>query len=111
MTQTTDAPLDVAYVSAPLDSILRMDAKTSNAPAMVQLHSTYEGDVALKTTYIGDIDVRNVTTTDPSGGGRERTLSWGRTGRSVMGSLVWDSPREETGSVSIASDAEIHLRV
>ncbi|KAI0030310.1 hypothetical protein K488DRAFT_87879 [Vararia minispora EC-137] len=113
--KTTDARLDLAFVSTPLDSALRMVAQANNGPALIQLDAAYEGEVELRMNQDGVIDVRNMTRLDPSGRGRDRKMVWDRrTSRKVAKGVVEWKPSMRIGalgSVSVTSDEEIHIRV
>jgi len=93
-----------------------MSAKTTNAAALVHLDAAYEGALDLKTSRMGDIDVRNMTRADPAGLGRERKVEWWRKpgGKTAQGRVEWGgsapSQTRHTGLVSIQSDEDIHVR-
>ncbi|KAF4589929.1 hypothetical protein EYR38_009224 [Pleurotus pulmonarius] len=70
-TITSNAPLSVDFPVAPVNSTLSLDGKTSNAPATVSLHPTYEGRFKLITSLFTPV-LEKSSVDDPSGRGRER---------------------------------------
>jgi hypothetical protein len=92
---TSNAHLAVEFPSQPVDSVLRLEATTTNSPASVWLHSAYEGLWNLMSTILpSSVDVHNVE--DPSGRGRKRYVEDGKIGRGVMfGSVRWGPGRQK----------------
>ena len=77
---------------------------TSNARPSIKLHPTYEGSIALVTndTFNAGV-VQNMSTPDPTGRGRHRTVE----GRNVMrwafaGKVWWgDDPKKGEGKGTV----------
>lgn len=88
--QTSNSPVGLKFPTSPLDPIINIKAITSNGPATVDTHPTFQGTFMLTTT---DLDVsidQSRDTRDPSGQGRSREFEYTeiKTG-SVMGQVYW----------------------
>ncbi|KAG6887437.1 hypothetical protein C0995_015310 [Termitomyces sp. Mi166 len=72
--RTSNAPLDLSFVEAPVDSVLSFDATTSLGPATVSLHPTYEGSYTATTSFRRPSILVNYDAEDPAGKGRQRQV-------------------------------------
>ncbi|KAI0338860.1 hypothetical protein BDW22DRAFT_1337119 [Trametopsis cervina] len=112
---SSNGPLDVQYSAAPVGSKLDFRGTTSNSPARVTTHETFEGTFLLTTGRWFDAAVHvNGNAEDPAGEGRQRRLTTriSQKGR-AEGKVVWDSDSgKELGSVQIqTSNSPAHLFV
>ncbi|KAJ3535088.1 hypothetical protein NM688_g7029 [Phlebia brevispora] len=74
-TKTTNGPLNVSFLTAPLDSVLQFEGSTSNAPASAAMHYTYEGDIYLSSGGLFAPKIMaDESSQDPAGRGRQRTV-------------------------------------
>lgn len=73
---TKNALVDLQFTTAPVDSILACSVSTSNGPADVHLHPTYEGSVTLVNSHGITGIHQNDALEDPSGRGRSRVVGW-----------------------------------
>ena len=66
---TTDSPFGTVYGDPPVDSVLKLDAVSTNSPVHAALHRAYEGRFAIATANAGAVldCLRDVE--DPSGQG------------------------------------------
>ncbi|KAI0305350.1 hypothetical protein B0F90DRAFT_1815577 [Multifurca ochricompacta] len=95
--QTSNSPLDVKFSDHAADATLKLDARTSNSPAKVHLHPSFEGTFKLRTSIFGVNVNPDVKVEDPAGRGRKRRVNVktiGRGARIVHGDAAWVS--EET---------------
>ncbi|KAL4259465.1 hypothetical protein AB1N83_008607 [Pleurotus pulmonarius] len=101
-TITSNAPLSVDFPVAPVNSTLSLDGKTSNAPATVSLHPTYEGRFKLITSLFTPV-LEKSSVDDPSGRGRERSIE-SRSSRGVLsGRVQWRGSDKSEGMVQVKS--------
>jgi hypothetical protein len=108
---TLNAPLQAEIASAPLDSVLTVDAKTSNRVASVALPSTYEGSFEVVTSNAPATFERvNPGARDPACerdetcSGRSRSVRATAAKRSsVAGTAYWDQKNADRGKVSLTS--------
>ncbi|KAF9460719.1 hypothetical protein BDZ94DRAFT_1169062, partial [Collybia nuda] len=108
---TTNAPLRLNFPASPVNSSLKLSATTSNSPASISLHPSYEGSFQLSTTqFLPELLRRDVE--DPSGKGRERKVSVDYVNRrSLKGSVSW-SDNEGPGSITLRStNAHVSLEL
>ena len=89
--RTTNSPMKLSFVDAPADSALHADAGTSNSPAQVQLHETFEGAFSLTTSrFLRPVVEWERDVEDPAGRGRERTVRVNEVKDSlVTGNVFW----------------------
>ena len=89
--KSSNDALDISFPLAPVDSVLSLDAQTSNAPVTVNLHRTFEGEFRLQSTNAEPV-VRNAEgVEDPTSTRRSRNVSWSRDRRgSVAGKVSWE---------------------
>ncbi|KAE9391226.1 hypothetical protein BT96DRAFT_979934 [Gymnopus androsaceus JB14] len=76
--KSTNAQVVIRHLSASVGSTVMLNAETTNAPMDVQMHPTYEGSFALKTTNAKHNDVDCLSckdTNDPEGHGRSRKIT------------------------------------
>lgn len=73
---TKNAPVDVSFSEAPVDSVLDVTVSTSNGGTDVHLHPTYEGSVSLVTTNGITAVHPTPNVEDPSGRERPRVVQW-----------------------------------
>ncbi|EGO00750.1 hypothetical protein SERLA73DRAFT_178667 [Serpula lacrymans var. lacrymans S7.3] len=87
--RTSNGHIDLSHATSPVNSILNLSARTSNAPAFVSLHGAYEGDYTLDTSRLAPTVVKS-NTLDPSGRGRRRVVeqTTQRKGH-LKGSVYW----------------------
>lgn len=101
---TSNGPLALDFPSAPLDSTLKLAARTTTLGATVRLPAAYEGRFYATSTLLG----AKVTVTeqqDPAGRRRKRAVV-GHTDQpknSVQGAAYWDEANKERGSVDVRS--------
>ncbi|KAF9494205.1 hypothetical protein BDN71DRAFT_1393660 [Pleurotus eryngii] len=109
---TSNAPLNINFPTAPVDSTLSLDAKTSNAGADVSLHPTYEGRFELVSSLFAPV-VEKSTVNDPSGRGRERTIQYSSLNRGVLsGKVQWAGSDKSDGRVLVkSSNAKVTLKL
>ncbi|KAI0753355.1 hypothetical protein C8Q80DRAFT_1151680 [Daedaleopsis nitida] len=94
----------------PPDSTLALDAHTRNAPALVELDTAYEGEIALAATHSGEIEFAyNQHPSDPAQRGRKRRWLPAASARQmVQGHVWWASDGSEEprgmGRVSVRSE-------
>jgi hypothetical protein len=110
---TSNKPLELKYDTSPVDSIVCSEALTSNSPASVIHHSTFEGKIALKSTiFLPSVDKKDAS--DPSGQGRHRSLKMLEAAGGVLtGVVYWGAERKEvTGFTQVVStNSPVHLQV
>ncbi|KAI0740773.1 hypothetical protein C8Q76DRAFT_791175 [Earliella scabrosa] len=100
--RTANAPLHLTFVDAPVASALTLDAHTSNSPARVVLHKTYEGAFDLLTSMFFRPEVKWSPVEDPAGRGRQRDVRFSTIGRGqVRGLVAWDEEGESRGTVKV----------
>lgn len=97
VTRTTNSPLDVNFSDHAPDGLLKLDAHTSNSPAQVHLHPSFEGTLKLRTSIFAPTVSPNLEVEDPAGRGRTRSVNVstiGRHSRIVHGDVEW-KPEDE----------------
>ncbi|KZT21107.1 hypothetical protein NEOLEDRAFT_803428 [Neolentinus lepideus HHB14362 ss-1] len=101
---TRNGRIDLSHVDAPIDSLLDLTAQTSNSPATVNLHPTFEGAFALRTSNAQPAIEVGRGVPDPAHRGRDRQVRQSTRQRGALqGEVFWDENRRQTGSVSLAS--------
>ncbi|KAG6813763.1 hypothetical protein H0H92_007715 [Tricholoma furcatifolium] len=97
---TSNSALDVAFLSSPLASTLKVSAATSNGPALLAVPPAYEGQFSM-TTSNGSPSIRRRDIQDPSGRGRARNVRTTSLGRNTLrGSVSW-SNEEGPGRIDL----------
>jgi hypothetical protein len=102
-TETSNSPLEVRFAEAPVDSVLHFSGRTSNSPAYVELHPTYEGSFHLQSSiFRPQVDV-TPGVQDPKGEQRERKVRFSNVGKDIAGTVRWvgDDDSEGRGSVEL----------
>ncbi|KAF9028430.1 hypothetical protein BDZ89DRAFT_1066083 [Hymenopellis radicata] len=87
---SSNGPLSVKIPEAPIDSTLRVYARTSNSPVELDLPSSYEGTVELATSNVRPVVTLSDDLDDPAGKGRTREL---------VGSIFWSEENAGRGRV------------
>ncbi|KAF7350932.1 hypothetical protein MSAN_01655300 [Mycena sanguinolenta] len=108
---TTNGNMRGKIVSAPLNSVLAVDAKTSNNKASLALPSTYEGSFAISTSNAAaTLEYPPPGQKDPACGSdakckdRERVVHAGSNKKySVQGTVHWDPKNARRGNVNLGS--------
>ncbi|KZT03912.1 uncharacterized protein LAESUDRAFT_658842 [Laetiporus sulphureus 93-53] len=106
---TSNSPLSISYPYSPVDHRLHMHARTSNGPAHVQLHPTYEGTFRLISSgFLGRPTVHaDPAVEDPAGRGRTRSVDYrsagGRVAEGIVRWLPSDRNETELGDVQIST--------
>ena len=111
LTHTSNSPLDVAFRDAPIDSLLAYRGSTSNSPANVLLHPTFQGHFTLAThsAWLSPV-IHQHQVDDPAGKGRNRFVSYRNLQGYAMGDIVWGNTDGEKGEVDLAtSNARLTL--
>ena len=110
--QTSNAPLNVQFDSAPIDSRVTFKGRSTNSPAAVKLHETFEGSFTVDTGRWFEAGIHVVNTQDPSGRGRQRYVSRGGDGRGHgEGKATWgDASGRRLGHAAISTThSPVHL--
>jgi hypothetical protein len=107
---TTNSPIEVIYDDSPVDSVLKFNAASTNSRVHAVLHRAYEGMFTLTTTNDGAVLDRLRDVEDPSGRGRERSLTKRFVGKNhIVGEVEWvpSSDFDRAGSVNIATTNDV----
>lgn len=110
--RTSNAPLHLSFVDAPVEHSLTLDAYSTNSPAEVTLHKTYEGKFDLASSPFIKPVVSWGDDVDPKGQGRKRFVHVETDSRNhVRGVAVWGlDAKEPRGSVKVeTSNSPLHL--
>jgi len=104
--ETSNSRLGLAFATAPVGSTLTLNAATSNSPANVALHPTFEGDFDLSTSnWFKALVVEDEDVQDPSGKDRKRNISYNRVDgqHKVVGKVFWgeDGNNKADGVVKV----------
>lgn len=110
ITTTTNSHAKTHIESAPLDSMLDVDAQTTNGRASLRLPSTYEGKFSASTSNSPITVVpassleRDPACEDPECTGRQRTIETARSTKRLMSGIVyWDKKNAARGKASVAT--------
>ncbi|KAJ7125371.1 hypothetical protein C8R44DRAFT_619533 [Mycena epipterygia] len=113
---TSNGRLTTGVVSAPLDSVLTLDARTTNTAATLTLPTTYEGAFEIDTSNAVPLIKRvNPNERDPAcksdAGCRTRVVNMTKLIKGkASGSVYWDRKNEKHGKVTLrTSNAPITL--
>lgn len=110
-TKTSNSRLDVSFRDAPLDSTLNHRAATSNSPAEVTLHPTFEGHFSLDSSLFTPV-VHEHRVEDPSGKDRKRVIRYRNVRGFVDGDVSWVGNGEGKGKVAVkTSNARVTLNL
>jgi len=92
---TSNSPLGIKLVQAPVDHTLHMKAHTSNSPVRAALHPTFEGTFRLSSSRFFRPTVHtNSSIEDPAGKDRRRSVDIKTIGSPVVEGLVRWLPAE-----------------
>jgi len=97
-------------MTIPVDSVLNLDAVSTNSPVHAALHRAYEGRFVIATTNGGAVLDRLRDFEDPSGQGRKRSPTKRSVGRSrILGKFEWvqSSDYNRVGSVNMATTNDV----
>ena len=113
-TRTSNSPLSVDFIDAPVSSLLDFEGQTSNSPARAKTHPTFEGSFWASTSTWFPVSVTyDDNVEDPAGKGRERLVEVRRVGRSeTEGTVKWLPAGDEKayGRFNLhTSNSPIHL--
>ncbi|KIP08916.1 hypothetical protein PHLGIDRAFT_103532, partial [Phlebiopsis gigantea 11061_1 CR5-6] len=70
--RSSNGPVDVKFVTAPVDSVLHADVHTSNSPARLTLDPTYEGSFSLHTGAWFPTTVQQLNEDEEDPAGKDR---------------------------------------
>ncbi|PBK88467.1 hypothetical protein ARMGADRAFT_937255 [Armillaria gallica] len=100
---TSNGPLQIKVLESPVDSKVKLDARTSNAAAEVWLPPTYEGTYSLSTSHMQP-SLRVGEMSDPAGRGRRRMVKQNTVRRGeTVGEVYWDEHNRGRGTVLVRS--------
>ncbi|PBK58817.1 hypothetical protein ARMSODRAFT_967407 [Armillaria solidipes] len=100
---TSNGPLQLKVLESPVDSKVKLDARTSNADAEVWLPPTYEGTYSLSTSHMQP-SLRVGEMSDPAGRGRRRMVKQNTVRRGeTVGEVYWDEHNRGRGTVLVRS--------
>jgi len=118
VTRTTNSPLDINFSDHAPDGLLKLDAHTSNSPAQVHLHPSFEGTLKLRTSIFAPTVSPDLEVEDPAGRGRTRSVNVstiGRHSRIVHGDVEWkpeDEALKPDGKVEVStSNSPLQVRL
>ncbi|KAJ7126973.1 hypothetical protein C8R44DRAFT_110149 [Mycena epipterygia] len=103
--ENSNGNLTTKIASLPIDAVLSLEAKTSNAPAYVKLPITYEGGFTLKTSN-ASLAIRRLVypnEQDPAGKDRKRVVEINKKGGKTTGNVHWDRKNTNRGNVTLQS--------
>jgi hypothetical protein len=106
---SVNGPVTVNFPTAPVDSLLSLDATTTKGAVTVTLHPTYEGGFQVSTTLGKAVLNYNPDITDPAGEGRVRKVEKRPTVQKIDGSVAWVKPSAnlkgqlKAGSVKVST--------
>lgn len=106
LARTYNSPIYFNFNSAPVNSLLHVDGATSNSPAYLNLHSTYEGSFELQgSTFVQPRVNASEGIEDPAGKGRKRNVEVHNIRRgTVEGEVTWEpSEGRKLGSAKLSS--------
>ena len=104
--RTSNSPLDVNFLAHAPDGLLKLDAHTSNSPAKVQLHPSFEGTLKLRTSvFVPTVDP-DLEAVDPAGRDRTRSVNVSPVGRVIHADATWlpeDEALKPDGEVKVST--------
>lgn len=109
VTRTSNSPLDVNFSAHAPDGLLKLNAQTSNSPAKVQLHPSFEGTLKLRTSLFVPFVDPDLEADDPAGRDRTRSVNVspiGRHSRIVHADATWlpeDEALKPDGEVKVST--------
>lgn len=108
--RTSNAALSLHHATAPVDSLLTLDTHTSNSPATVSLHPTFEGTYSASTSNSGIVVSVDDHAEDPSGRGRQRVSHiYANKGKKVEGSVYWGEEKKAGDVVVKTSNSPVTI--
>jgi hypothetical protein len=111
-TRTTNAPLDIKFDTAPVDSVLHYEGATTNSPASASLHESFEGSFSVSTGRWFEVAVHMEEKEDPSGEGRKRVLTKRGASRGhIEGNVSWGEAKDKKQGHAdlVTSNSPVHL--
>lgn len=108
-TRTSNGPVTLEYTDMPVDSILRSEARSSNAAMSVKLYSTFEGSFDIETSNAAAM-LKELSVEDPSGQGRRREVTQRRERCRLRGTAYWGESKEIEGYATVkTSNGRVEL--
>jgi hypothetical protein len=111
---TSNSPVTVKFPTSPIDALLKLQARTSNGHAYVDLHPAYEGSFGVRSSGFKPL-LEEHHAEDPSAEGRQRNVVVLDKGRySVSGIAYWGTLDDDKllGSVDVVtSNSRARLRL
>jgi hypothetical protein len=107
--ETSNLPLGLNITDQAPDSQFQLRAHTTNAPARVQLHPSFEGSFEIRTSVLPAAVTPDEDVEDPASRGRTRRVdvkNVGRGARIVHGDVAWIPQDEEVapaGKVKVST--------
>ncbi|KAG2137331.1 hypothetical protein BD769DRAFT_1437725 [Suillus cothurnatus] len=99
-THTSNGHVTLEYTDMPINSILRSEARSSNAAMSVKLYSTFEGSFDVMTSNAA-ATLKELAVEDPSGQGRRRAVTQRRERYHIQGSAYWSGSKEIEGHATV----------
>jgi hypothetical protein len=92
--KSSNSDVSLSFPEAPVDSVQRIDAQTSNSRITVQMPTTFEGDFRLQTSNAAPSVETNNHAHNPAGVGRQRNVGYqqDKRGTTISGNAVWGEP-------------------
>ncbi|EMD33273.1 hypothetical protein CERSUDRAFT_118314 [Gelatoporia subvermispora B] len=113
-TRTSNDRLELDIPQIALDSVLKLSAWTSNAPARLAVASAYEGSFLLRTTSTSPSLRGEDKPMDPSGRERRRRLMFMQNRGVLYGTVSWDEVQTtaESGNIEVrSSNADVFMEL
>ncbi|OCH93527.1 hypothetical protein OBBRIDRAFT_885503 [Obba rivulosa] len=103
--RTSNGKLELEIPLIPLDSTLKLSARTSNAHAIVAVSPAYEGSFLLRTSTTSPSLENEERAKDPSGRRRYRRLMFVRNRGVMYGTVAWGErrPGAQMGNIEVTS--------
>jgi hypothetical protein len=99
-THTSNGHVTLEYTDMPINSILRSEARSSNAAMSVKLYNTFEGSFDVMTSNAA-ATLKELVVEDPSGQGRRRAVTQRRERYHIQGSTYWSGSKEIEGHATV----------
>lgn len=110
-TRTSNGPVTLEYTDMPINSILRSEARSSNAAMSVKLHSAFEGSFHVDTSNAA-VTLTEMSVEDPSGQGRRREVTQRRERYHLRGSAYWGESKQNKGHAKVnTSNGRVELKI
>lgn len=114
--RTSNSPLALNITEQAPDSVLNLEAHTSNSPAHVHLHPSFEGTFKLRTSVFPPVVSPDEEVEDPAGLDRKRVVTVKTVGHGsgvVFGDVAWVPQDDEVapgGKVEVVTrNSPVHL--